>query len=179
MKNKITFQLIHFNFSEFSNDKINDPWPLLLVKVLLTIFGFIMNLFVLITLRSLLKHQSYGIMMTMAILSWATVDCILCYQKGIINGLISFAITAVLGSLAMFLGFKSKELTPRGNDVIFGMLTVFCITVSISCIISDTQHFPYDLIGAIFLGCGVMLIVYYTTVWLNLVISQHVERNRP
>ncbi|CAH8838124.1 unnamed protein product, partial [Trichobilharzia szidati] len=131
-----------------------DPLPILIVKIVLGIFGFIMNVCVLLTLRLRLKYQIYIIMMTLAILSWTVVDCILCYQTGIINSLISFVITAVMASVAILLGFKSKHFTPRGYAVFFGMLAVFCIVGCIFCIISEYYHFPYNVLGAIFLGCG-------------------------
>ncbi|CAH8838112.1 unnamed protein product, partial [Trichobilharzia szidati] len=136
-----------------------DPLPILIVKIVLGIFGFIMNMCVLLTLRLRLKYRIYIIMMTLAILSWTVVDCILCYQTGIINSLISFVITAVMASVAILLGFKSKHFTPRGYAVFFGMLAVFCIVGCIFCIISEYYHFGflYNLLGALFLGCGVML----------------------
>ncbi|CAH8838151.1 unnamed protein product, partial [Trichobilharzia szidati] len=140
-----------------SNGRKKEELFLLLVEDLLGTVGFFMNMCLLITLRLRLKYEIYTIMMALGILSWTVVDCILCYQNGIKDSLISFVITAVMGSLAMLLGFKSKQLTRRGDIVFFGMIAVFCIIGSIFCILSDYYHFPYNLLGAIFLGCAVML----------------------
>ncbi|CAH8838136.1 unnamed protein product, partial [Trichobilharzia szidati] len=98
--------------NKVSNERKAEPLSIVLVKVFLGIFGFIMNLCVLLTLTLRLKYRIYIIMMTLAILSWTVVDCILCYQTGILDSLISFVITAAMASLAVFLGFKSKQLTP-------------------------------------------------------------------
>ncbi|CAH8838130.1 unnamed protein product, partial [Trichobilharzia szidati] len=90
LASEITFQPIHFDFSKVTYERKVDPLPILIVKIVLGIFGFIMNLCVLLTLTLRLKYRIYIIMMTLAILSWTVVDCILCYQTGIINSLISF-----------------------------------------------------------------------------------------
>ncbi|CAH8838118.1 unnamed protein product, partial [Trichobilharzia szidati] len=52
-------------------DKVTDerkvePLPILIVKIVLGIFGFIMNLCVLLTLTLRLKYRIYIIMMTLA-----------------------------------------------------------------------------------------------------------------